>query len=577
MNYYSLYKQFSSRDHDHQFSDIQSSALAKMTNYLIRNMGCPSFKEIRKECCLIKIKDETESLFSNNIYRITCEKLGVEDLEDSKGFSNNYPIVNNGAIVKRTQHSGTYYIYFQVSDEEDYFYDLEIFTYRYVNHVFIYEGYVRTKGISKYGLLNGVDIEFASIKKDFLETCSQAASQILSQQEITELEKYSSAITEEYLLNINNYVAAAFVTINYLKNNPTDLFDYLDNEIYCIHDIDKAFLSDNKAGQLSGSELFNNITNSENDFLIIDDHSLTKVLTLIMEQYTIKKIRIAVGYAYKSGMGVFKDIFKKIQANGGSASLIIGSLQHYASKEYRKQIDKYTVIMLNELIQHGLAELYTYTDSFYHGKLYYLESEDKVFVIIGSSNISHTAFSSNYELDILHIAKKGSNEDLKFQSAYNRLFVKCTKITALDESLFEKYNWNSELDAFTSLNSQKVSLDYVTSKINELTDEDQKYRLSLWTAYEPEIYENVGIPSLKDYFLLVYPSIQLAVFESYIPNNAYYVFNYRVSITNLLDELKKKKKMEMMSYDDLISRGYHFKDKDKLKSSIECLFQKLER
>ena len=38
---------------------------------------------------------------------------------------------------------------------------------------------------------------------------------------------------------------------------------------------------------------------------------------------------------------------------------------------------------------------------FYHGKFYYIANDNKAFVIIGSSNISKTAYLNNYELDRL--------------------------------------------------------------------------------------------------------------------------------------------------------------------------------
>lgn len=48
------------------------------------------------------------------------------------------------------------------------------------------------------------------------------------------------------------------------------------------------------------------------------------------------------------------------------------------------------------------VKVYTYQPSFYHGKYYYLQNGTRGYVIVGSSNISNTAFNKNYELDIIH-------------------------------------------------------------------------------------------------------------------------------------------------------------------------------
>ena len=55
-------------------------------------------------------------------------------------------------------------------------------------------------------------------------------------------------------------------------------------------------------------------------------------------------------------------------------------------------------------------------EAFYHGKFYYLCDENFAYIIIGSSNISKTAFHSNHELDILHKVKLGSNQDILFSN-----------------------------------------------------------------------------------------------------------------------------------------------------------------
>lgn len=53
---------------------------------------------------------------------------------------------------------------------------------------------------------------------------------------------------------------------------------------------------------------------------------------------------------------------------------------------------------------------------------YYLCNEDYAYIIIGSSNISKTAFRSNFELDILHKVKLGVVKINYFQIGLMDLF-----------------------------------------------------------------------------------------------------------------------------------------------------------
>lgn len=76
----------------------------------------------------------------------------------------------------------------------------------------------------------------------------------------------------------------------------------------------------------------------------------------------------------------------------------------------------------------------------------------------------------------------------------------------------------------------------MNNKIQELSDEETQFRLNSWMKHEPtDIYSELGIASLQDYIVFLFAEKGLAVFESFIPGNAYYTFRYFD-----LDELLKK-------------------------------------
>ena len=44
---------------------------------------------------------------------------------------------------------------------------------------------------------------------------------------------------------------------------------------------------------------------------------------------------------------------------------------------------------------------------------------------MGSSNLSMTAFNENYEMDVIQVVKKGSEQDLAFLKLYEELRENC--------------------------------------------------------------------------------------------------------------------------------------------------------
>ena len=112
----------------------------------------------------------------------------------------------------------------------------------------------------------------------------------------------------------------------------------------------------------------------------------------------------------------------------------------------------------------------------------------------------------------------------------------------------------------------------MNQKIELLTDEETKFRLSLWMNQNPtDIFSNLKIPSLNDYMLFLFPDVGIATFESFIPGNAYYTFKY-YDYHKLLEQVSSLTKTQMILCSDFLGRGYHIGDKDKLQQRIEKLF-----
>lgn len=280
---------------------------------------------------------------------------------------------------------------------------------------------------------------------------------------------------------------------------------------------------------------------------------------------------MAVGFTFSSGLRLLYPLINYIYDAGGTIELITGSLQSFENEGRNNKIDKGTVIFLNKLIDEINLNLFTYTDTFYHGKFYYLANDEKAYILIGSSNISKTAFLGNYELDTL-ITVDLKNEKNQFLYWYEEFRQQCKMISHLDDTKYENFKWESELDIYSSKYVHRLSNAEVKQKINELTDEDTRFRLNSWINHNPsEIYSNLGILSLQDYIVFLYAERGLAVFESFIPNNAYYTFKY-FDFDELLKNVSSLTKTQMVLSSDFVGRGYHISDRDRLETKIHRLF-----
>ena len=92
--------------------------------------------------------------------------------------------------------------------------------------------------------------------------------------------------------------------------------------------------------------------------------------------------------------------------------------------------------------------MYTYQNSFYHGKFYYIANDNKAFVIIGSSNISKTAYLNNYELDLLFEIDCNNPEEQDFINWFEKFKSECVKIEELNAEEYDALDWDSELDIY---------------------------------------------------------------------------------------------------------------------------------
>lgn len=315
-------------------------------------------------------------------------------------------------------------------------------------------------------------------------------------------------------------------------------------------------------------------SDSDTSIMIMDSHNPfhTQIENLI-EELKINRITIACGYCFASGLSLFKNLIDHALFSGIPLELHIGALQKYDEAEPDNMItgvDKTTIKSLNAFLANDNVSLFTCPDRFYHGKLYIFEGDETSIICMGSSNVSRAAFITNYELNIAFKTKTGSELFNGFALWSKQLRYHSKEIKYLDESMFG----DNEIKQDGSVHLTRVSLSSMRNRISELSNSEVQYRLNLWMSYSPDfITENLGIPSLPDYFVFVYKKEHLVVFESFQAGNAYFCIRYENSFEDVINHIATFSKTEIFEYSQMSKRGYHVQNKFTLESNIKLYFK----
>lgn len=307
---------------------------------------------------------------------------------------------------------------------------------------------------------------------------------------------------------------------------------------------------------------------------IMDSHKpFHSQLKQMLSGIDLKKISIACGYCFASGLSLVDDLLQRELMAGVPFELFVGSLQKYDgydSGSLITGIDKATVRVLNRFLSFQNFSLYTCSDRFYHGKLYLFEGNQDYLVIVGSSNISKSAFMSNYELNIAFQGKNKRELLDGFSKWIDQLRFFSKRLDDLDEAAFG----TSEMKMDGSALVKHVSSTAMLRKIRDLTDAEIQYRLNLWMSYSPDVIaEDLGILSLPNYFVFVFNEEGLIVLESFEAGNAYYCIKSEEPFESIINTISTFSKTEIFEYSQMGKRGYHVSNKLTLESNIKKYFR----
>lgn len=268
--------------------------------------------------------------------------------------------------------------------------------------------------------------------------------------------------------------------------------------------------------------------------IINSEDALNSHINYLIKNIGCKSVDIASGFAKISGFYLLEDGLNFILNKSGNVRLLIGSLREYISNGNIDacEIDKGTAVYINTLIQNNVI-VKTYKERFYHGKIYFIHGEDLSCVIVGSSNISKSAFVDNLELNILFVFKNNSQKDIEFKKWYNNLWEKSSTITNLDENIFQDIK---EKEDDKGLN---YSIERESPKIKEVEREFEYLR-----QFQPnkEISNVKFFEGCQDEYSAFYfeKYNKMLVLDSLNYHNAIYIFKNVDNVETFLNSLKTK-------------------------------------
>lgn len=571
---------------EYLFEELTPRTLKKMHNFLVEHKCAETFKEIKSKN-QINIKGCAPNGLERLIGKEIREQYGLDILEASEKFTTFYPIFSEG-VIKYESVNGLHYTHFKVSGQTEKTFGMEIKEYKLYHNVFYLTYSIRIKEMSKHipfylSETVGEDIRHLLFSGPLSEEVDKEFSKLeklMIRHTINNEQNYEEEITIILYNTIANFRAVNFLWEKYnhdllLHSISSDWF--YDNDFFKINNWRYEIQGINDLDELYQKRLedyCDYILNSKDDMMVLRKNTIDSVINGIVRKANITKLYAATGFVFSSGLRLLQESLNIINDRNGKCRIVAGSLNSCANENVNNKIDKTTVNYLNALIRDKKIELYSYIGAFYHGKFYYLCNEDYAYIIIGSSNISKTAFRSNFELDILHKVKLGSSQDKLFSNWFNGFISQCDKITNLDEKQFEDFNWNNELDVFKPLNRKIVSSNEIKKRIAALTDEETQFRLNIWMDYRPDIIcDDISIEALKSYTMFAFLEEELVVFESFEPQNAFYVFGCPNGLENLINSIAKLTKSQMTLSKWYVDRGNHISNRKSLQQRISRLFK----
>ena len=292
--------------------------------------------------------------------------------------------------------------------------------------------------------------------------------------------------------------------------------------------------------------------------IIDDEDEIPDILYRLSYDMKASTLYIATGYLYDSGLARLLPVIDCMDNKiAYEVELIVGDLYHYAKGRKCKSPNRATISSLNYLRDSSfITKLFTHSSKFYHGKFYYISNGKISYVIMGSSNVTISAYQKNKEFDIVYrFERKDGVDPLEqaFLDWYKDLKSECIELNAIDESLFP-----------SNLNIDEEGNSYSNALLKSITSEEEQQRFEYLLTFSPskveaDLFKGKLFKPFKNYMLFIFPERGISLLEGFTYGNSCYAFS-STNIEVIRNQICMKSK-ELVRQSDLFLTDIPHDDK----------------
>ncbi|RXJ93812.1 DNA repair helicase [Malaciobacter molluscorum] len=197
---------------------------------------------------------------------------------------------------------------------------------------------------------------------------------------------------------------------------------------------------------------------------LITNNKTDNFYNLLIELFsTCKSFYINVAFINYSGLQLLLDSLKKCEKKDIKAKVLTSTYLNFTEVKALKKLQEFKNIDL---------KIFDSNDVGFHSKAYIFEYDDCYKIIIGSSNITASAFKTNIEWNLKVISKKDDEFVIDVLKEYDLLFKKAYYV---DEKFLNSY------EDFITQNSAKINQSFIFKQ-----------------NIEPNIMQSFALNNLKD-------------------------------------------------------------------------------
>ncbi|MGL5964331.1 MAG: DEAD/DEAH box helicase family protein, partial [Fusobacteriaceae bacterium] len=211
------------------------------------------------------------------------------------------------------------------------------------------------------------------------------------------------------------------------------------------------------------------------EILVNSPERKLKVLTTIeRELKSCDEFFFSVAFVTRSGVAVLMDILQELMQKGVKGKILVSQYLNFTEPEALKALLKFSNIELKIVVKGG-----------YHAKGYMFRHDEKYNLIIGSSNFTSTAFSTNREWNLKVSTTRESYLTKRMLDEFQDEFQKSTPVTFEFINRYEKIY-------------KKAKYQSMMKEHDSIMEDEIGYEAIFENRLEPNIMQKEALQSLEN-------------------------------------------------------------------------------